>query len=97
MGNVPPELFRRKMAIRTYEQLESDATEFEAWAGRDNHLAALASYNDLAARFAFLTGRADLAQEFELARDELIAKALQPPPVTPGAPKGQPHQRKKQP
>lgn len=90
MGNVPPDLFRRRMTLRALEQVEAKADLFEAHAGTDNHYAALASYNDMAARFAALSGRPDLAQQFAQQRDELIAKGQAPAPITPGQPKKKP-------
>lgn len=88
MGNVPLGLFRRKMAFRALEEIDATIEAFQSWAGRDNYYAAMASYNDIAARFAGLSGRPDLAQQFEQQRDAMIAKGIDPGPTSPGHPKG---------
>ncbi len=81
MSNVPPDLFRRKKTFQLLRQVEERAQELRAAGVRDNSNAVLAGYNDLAAHFASLAGRVDIARSFEIKRDELIVEAQTAPPL----------------
>ncbi len=79
MAKIPPELFRRKKTFQMLQFVEASVEEFRAVGARDNYNAVMAGYNDLAAHFATLAGRQDIAKDFGNARDSLIAAAKDAP------------------
>ncbi len=75
MANIPPELFRRKKTFQVLQLVEASAEEYKSIGARDNYNAVMAGYNDLAAHFATLAGRQDVARSFAAERDKLIVAA----------------------
>ncbi len=81
MANVPPDLFRRKKTFQALKDIETITQQYKDAAALDHYGAVMAGYNDLAAHFASLAGRHDIAKEFDRQRDQLIADVQTAPPL----------------
>lgn len=72
-------IFRRKLAERYLNDLKAPLAKLDKVLAKENHLAVVAAYYQLAVEAAVRIRRSDLVKEFERERDQAILECRETP------------------